>query len=183
MQKFVRILVALALVGLALWWIFPSQQRVIRRRLKEVAATASFEPNEGPLAKAYNATKLGGYFTEDVAIVVDSPGWGTHTLNGRDQLVQADLALRQRMSGAKIEFVDINITFGPDGQTAVANLTAKATFSGERDFQPQEFNFMLKRVNRTWLIYRVETVKTLSQASAINHRLSAVSSEIKRSFQ
>lgn len=154
------------MLAAAVWWqFFPSPTRLIRARLKDVAAAASFEANEGALAKAFNATKLGNYFTEDVAVVVDIPGYGVQTLNGRDQVVQASLASRQRMSRAKLEFVDINVTFGADGRTAVANLTVKATFGGERDFSPQEFNFMLKQVDGKWLIYRVETVKTLSAIS------------------
>ena len=55
---------------------------------------------------------------------------------------------------------------------SVANLTGKATVEGEGDFQVQEFNFKLKKVDRTWLIYRIDTVKTLSQTTAL--RLSHV---------
>ena len=49
----------------------------------------------------------------------------------------------------------------------VVNLTGKATVEGEGDFQVQEFNFKLKKVDRTWLIYRIDTVKTLSQTTAL----------------
>ena len=49
----------------------------------------------------------------------------------------------------------------------VANVTGKATVEGEGDFQVQEFNFKLKKVDRTWLIYRIDTVKTLSRTTAL----------------
>jgi len=39
---------------------------------------------------------------------------------------------------------------------------------GEGDFQVQEFNFKLKKIGRTWLIYRIDTVKTLSQTTAFS---------------
>jgi hypothetical protein len=48
----------------------------------------------------------------------------------------------------------------------VVNLTGKATVEGEGYFQVQEFNFKLKKVDRTWLISRIDTVKTLSQTTA-----------------
>jgi hypothetical protein len=62
----------------------------------------------------------------------------------------------------KVEFPDMNISLGADGQTAKVNLTGKGTVPGERDISAQEFNFMLKKVDGKWLIYQVETVKTLS---------------------
>jgi hypothetical protein len=49
----------------------------------------------------------------------------------------------------------------------MANLTGKATVEGEGDSQLQEFNFKLKKVDRTWLVYRIDTVKTLSQTTAL----------------
>ena len=52
----------------------------------------------------------------------------------------------------------------------MANLTGKATVEGEGDFQVQEFNFKLKKVDRTWVIYRIDTVETLSQATRRNGR-------------
>jgi hypothetical protein len=165
MQKSARILGALGLVALAVWgwWVlFPGAERVIRSRLKELAAVGSFRSNEGALAKAYNSSRLGSYFTADTVISVDIPGRGMHTLEGRDSLVQAAMVFRQNLSGVKIEFLDIHVTLADDKQTAVANLTGKATVSGERDFSVQEFKFKLKKVKGEWLIYRVESVKTLT---------------------
>jgi hypothetical protein len=46
------------------------------------------------------------------------------------------------------------------------NLTGKAIVPGERDISAQEFNFQLKKVDGKWLIYRVETVRTLSALAA-----------------
>ena len=166
MQKPVRILGALALAALAVWgWrvLFPNPERVIRKRLGELAAIGSFQANESAMAKLYNAKKLGSFFTPDVTVSVDIPGRGLHTLNGRDSLEQAAVVFRQNVAAVKVEFLDITITFAADKQSAVANLTGKATVGGERDFSVQEFNFKLKKVDGQWLIYAVESVKTLSQ--------------------
>ena len=65
------------------------------------------------------------------------------------------------MHGLTVEFLDINVTVGPDQKSAVANLTAKAKVPGE-DFMVQELKFTLKKIQGAWLILRVETVKTLS---------------------
>jgi hypothetical protein len=67
----------------------------------------------------------------------------------------------------------MNITIDPGGQTAKVNLTAKAIVPGERDISAQEFNFMLKKVDGKWLIYKVETVKTLSDAGTAPRKMGA----------
>src|SRR5205823_3840642 len=69
-----------------------------------------------------------------------------------------------RLTDLKVEFPDMNITLGADKQTAKVNLTGTAVVPGEHDISAQEFNFMLKKVDGKWLIYKVETVKTLSAA-------------------
>jgi hypothetical protein len=100
-----------------------------------------------------------------VAIGLDVRGLDPHVLQGRDEVMQAVLGAMQRLRGLKLEFVDINVTLDPGKQTAVANLTGKATIPDERDLQVQEFNFKLRKVDHTWLIYRIDTVKTLSRGT------------------
>jgi hypothetical protein len=166
MQKSFRIVLVAALIGAGLWgwWmLFPGPERILRSRLKELARTVSFDAKEGTLAKAYHAQKLTEFFTADVEFSIDLREYPARTLNGRDELMRVAMWLRTRFREMRIEFVDINLSFGPDKQTATANLTCKAFFPGERDFSPQEFNFLWKKVDGKWLIYRVETVRTLSQ--------------------
>jgi len=165
MQKFLRILAALAVVGLAIWgWriLFPSPEKVIRSRLNDLAETVSFEPGEGTISKGYKTQKLMEFFTTDVEINVDLKEYPAQTLSGRDELIQSAMWIQSRFKSVKVELIDINITLEPDKQKAVANLTCKLFLSGERDFTPQELNFMLKKVDKKWLIYRIETVRTLA---------------------
>jgi len=165
MQKSLRLAGLAALIGLLIWgwWVFfPGPERLIRKRLQELATVASFS-NEGAVAKAYNAKKVTTYFTEDISITAEIPGRGTQTLQGIDTLQQVAMGARQNWSGMTVEFLDIHVTLGADKTTATANLTGKLTLAGERDFSVQEFNFTLKKVGGTWLIERVEMVKTLSQ--------------------
>jgi hypothetical protein len=167
MQKSLRLLIAAALIGLGTWgWlvVFPSPEKIIRSLLDKLATTASFEPKDSRIARVLKAQKITGFFTPDVVISLDIHGFegGMVTVTGRDELQQAALGWT-RIGGLKIEFLDVSVIFGPDKQTAIVNLTGKATLEGQRDFFVQESNFMLKRVKGKWLIYRIETVKTLSQ--------------------
>jgi hypothetical protein len=155
------LLAGLAVAGVWLWraW-FPNPEKAIRRRLAELAQVASFGPNEGALAKAVNCDKLAGFFTDDAQVKVDVGGYA-ETFNGREPLRAAALSARSALTGLKVDFPDINITLGPDKQSAEVELTALGKVAGEADPQVYVFRLMLKRVGGEWLIRRVETVKTL----------------------
>ena len=165
MQKSLRLLAAVALIGLGIWgWyvFFPGPERAIRSRLGTLAKAISFEPKDGALARGYGAEKAAGLFTLDAEVLVEVRGIEPLNFSGRDEILQRALAGTRMLRGLKVELLDINVTLGADQQTAKANLTGKWTLAGEREFNVMEFNFLLKKVDGAWLIYRVETVKTLS---------------------
>lgn len=153
-----------AVVALAIWLafsFFPSPRRAIEKRMQSLAKTASITTREGDLAQALNSAKLASFFTTDVQISVDVPGFSRETLSGRDQVQQAALLARSRLDRFSVEFVDIIIDVNPDKKSASVNLTAKAKVPGEKDWVPQEMKFLLQKTEGDWLINRVETVRTL----------------------
>ena len=159
-----RVILIGLLIALGFWgWhvFFPSPEKVIRKRLGELAKATSFSSNEGPLAQAYNASLLADFFTPDVQITVEV-SHTQHTLTGRDELLRAAVAARSATSSLTIEFPDIKVTVAPDRNSAVVNLTAKGNVHGQRDFYLQELRLRLTKIKRTWLINQIETVKTLS---------------------
>jgi ketosteroid isomerase-like protein len=150
-------------VGFWIWiYFFPSPERAIRKRLTELARSASFGPREGELARVNNAALFSSFFTDDVEIKVDLPGQAPGSFSGRDEMMKAALAARTMAGSLSVEFLDINVTVGSDQNLATANLTAKAKVGNEKDMLVQELKLMLKKIGREWLIYKVETVKTLS---------------------
>jgi hypothetical protein len=159
-----RLIVVGALVALGVWgWrvFFPSPESVIRKRLGELAKVASFSSNEGLIAKAYNASLLGEFFTPEVQITVEVPGT-QHTISGRDELLQAAAGARSAVGSLTVEFPDINVVVAPDKNSAVVNLTARGKVPGQRDSYMQELKMRMIKIKRDWLIEQVQTVKTLS---------------------
>ena len=152
-----------ALVALGIWcwhtW-FPSPEEAIRKQLKELAQLVSFASNEAPAARLFNSEKLAALFTSDVKIELNADSW-KQTLSGHDQVFQAAMTVRQTFGGLRVDFIDINITLGPERQSAITDLTAKGNLAGDKDLIVEELRFSLKKVKGTWLINRVETVKTL----------------------
>jgi hypothetical protein len=160
----IRAVLVATLIALGMWaWgvFFPSPEKVIRKRLGELAKAASFSSKESLIAKAWNASVLGEYFTPDVQVTVDVPG-SQHTLSGRDELLQAAVGARSAVGSLSIEFPDIKVTVAPDKNSAVVYLTARGKVSGQRDFYLQELRLRLTKIKRDWLIDQIETVKTLS---------------------
>ena len=156
-------LAALIIAGVWGWGLLhPNPERVIRQRLAEVAQVASFSGKESPLAQAANSQKLTTFCTPDIEIPVDISGHGQHTVSGHDELFQGAMGARALVRGLKVEFLDVSVTVGPDGQTAIVRLSAKGTVPGEKDLLAQELKMSLKKIGGDWLIQRIETIKPMS---------------------
>jgi hypothetical protein len=104
---------------------------------------------------------LGGFFTPDVQVTVNVPG-SQHTLDGRDELLQAAVGARSAVGSLSIQFPDIKVVVAPDQNTAVINLTARGKVAGQRDSYLQELRLRMTKIKREWLINQIETVRTLS---------------------
>jgi len=142
--------------------LFPSPEKVIRRRLLELARTASSSANETDLIRLAAARSVAGFFATHVELKLTVPELGQHDSLEREEITQMVMMARSRAGGLKVTFPDINVTVAPDQQSAVADLTVEANIAGERDRLLQEMKFTLRRMDGQWLITRVETVQTLS---------------------
>lgn len=159
-----RIILIAGVIAFGFWaWrlLFPGPEQVITKQLSQLARTATIAANESQLGRMGNAQKLTMFFTTDAEVVVDVPGRLQHTFNGRDEIRDAAAGVRATLRSLSIEFFDIVVTVSPDNQTAVAQLTAKATMPGENVPEVQRIKADFKKVDGEWLIHRAETVKAL----------------------
>jgi hypothetical protein len=158
------LLAVLVAVGFWLYTIFfPGPEKVIRKRLARVAQLASVRPDQGLLSRGSSIQELANCFDSKVEITFNWREGSQHTLAGRDEIIEAAKLAHGRFKRLEIEFLDMNVALAADKQSATVHLTAKITSSDERDFQVQEFKIHLKKVNGEWLIFQIETVRTLSQ--------------------
>ena len=105
--------------------------------------------------------KLGGFFSPEVEVKLESPGYPTLEFNTRDELKQAALGARSAIRGIKAEFPDMKIEVTPGNQAAIVDLTLMADVGDEKNAILQELKFNMKKVDGQWVITHVETVKTL----------------------
>ena len=92
---------------------------------------------------------------------MDIPGRSIQTFNGHEDLQQVALGARSMLNSLKVDFVDVVVTVAPDKLGAVADLTATASLPGEKIPEVQELEVHFKKMDRDWLIQRVDFVKTL----------------------
>jgi len=139
-------------LGLKLW---PNDERLIRKQLAALAQTASIRPKESALARLANANKLVEFFTPDVTAQIE----GTDiAVNDRKDLREAVLAAQANLHQADIHLVDIHIRFPPEKSPAIVYLTAVAHLDGQTNAFAGDLKLTLKKVERQWLIFRVESL-------------------------
>jgi len=167
-MKLARNLILIGLlVALSVWlwrYFHPSPQDAIRRRLADVARTASYTEPGGLFARAAKAQKLASYFAPEIAVRIDLPDQTRHEAASRDEIMQRMLALRTFSRSFKLELLDPNITVGADGKSASVDLTLRAETPADQYQIVQEIKCTLRRIDGEWIIIRVETIRTLNRA-------------------
>jgi len=167
MKILVRLLLLAALILLGIWLrsvLFPSPEKLVRKRIAELARLASFSPGEGLVKQGLRLHSLGNCFAAKVEVAIDLPGNQHHEFADRDEITQSALLARQNLRWLKIELLDPNVALSLDKESAMVNLTVRVRFPDQKDLIVQELKFSLKKIDREWLIIRIETVRTLSDA-------------------
>lgn len=163
-MKAPRLLLLIVAGALAAWaWValHPGPERLIRRQLEGVARAASFGPNQGYLSKLSGAESLADFFSTNVEIKIDVAGRPERRMSGREEIQQAALASRGSVQSLSVAFPDMTIIVNADKASAVADVTLQAKVAGEPDMIVQEVKITLLKIDRRWLIVKVETVRTL----------------------
>ena len=157
------LLAAFIAAGVWLWTIlFPGPEKIVRKRLAQVAAEASFKSGENPLFIAARSEALAGFFSTNAEINLNLPEHGPLNLTGRAEITQAAAAARGAAGSLKVEFPDLSVTVAPDKLSAVADVVVQVQAGGDKDFRVLEMKFTFQKIGGDWLITRVETIRTVS---------------------
>jgi hypothetical protein len=149
------------LLLLAYWHYFPNEEKRVRKTLARVAESASIPAQPTPAGAIIALSRLQDCFSRDVQVEVEIPIEGRRTFTDREDLMQAAKAAWGTVKNVQIEFLDVNVTLDDTKENATAELTARVTHPGERDFFVQEFRLRLKKQDGDWRITRAESVKVL----------------------
>lgn len=117
--------------------------------------------DQSTFSRLASGEKLRGFFTPDVAVQLDLVQHGQHSFTGRDELMSLVQAARTQLKQAKVEILDVVVQLSEDRQGATASMTVVAEINNEKYAISQELQMHLKKVDDTWVISQVTTVKTL----------------------
>jgi hypothetical protein len=164
MKIALRLLLLAALAGLGFWlWtvFFPSPEKVVLKKVSNLAATANISSADGNITRAAKASNIVSQFSNDAEIAMDVTGAGARTLSGRDEIRETAMAGFASVPSLKVQFMDVVVHVGADQQTAEVTCTAQVSAGDNKDFGISELRFQFKKIDGDWLITRAETVKTL----------------------
>jgi hypothetical protein len=127
-SKYVTVVFALLVAYFSYQWWF-NQNRVVKRRLGELAATLSVPPGEADLDRLARLSRLRQYLADDVRVTNGRSG---PELSSREAVMAAAASWKPGR-GADVDFVDTDVKLEAD--TARAYVTAEVT---SRDPQTDE---------------------------------------------
>lgn len=165
MKNKIQLIVLLFLAVLCLFFLyrhfFPNEEKRVRRRIDALAEAVSIPENPTTTATIAAGDRLRGFLTSDIEVEVDMPDGGRRTFSGRPDIIRAAMAAHASAQGFRVRFFDVNITLGPDAESAIAELTAQVVQKGEEDFTVQELKFTWRKEDNEWRLAKAETVRTL----------------------
>jgi hypothetical protein len=130
------------------WWF--NQNRIIKRRLGELASTLSAPASETQVERLARLSRLRRFADEGVRVSLD------RTQYSRDEAIGLAAAWQVPAGGWNVDFADVDVRVGSD-DSARAFATAEMTTQDVQTAQPQslgsvEVTFSLAKKGGEWLI-------------------------------
>jgi hypothetical protein len=154
------VIVALAVAGFFAYRWWSSEERVVKKRLDQLAEVLS-PPPDGELATVARIAQVRGFFAPDVHIRFDS-----EEIDSRDALVALLGRWQPPKNGFRLEFADVVVHIVDPG-TAHVSLTAEVSNLDPNSLEPlldaREGTLTMRNIDGEWVIAAAETTKTLQR--------------------
>lgn len=151
---------AVAAIGLLVLFRPTESDRVVKR-IRSLAAEASFRPGEGTVRRLARMQTLSAAFTEDAVLRFESLGLPSAVLTGREEINRIIGAALDLRGGLEIQLFDPVVTLGPESDAARVQWTITAMSGKQEAFTAQEFEFKLIKRDGVWVIRELNTLRTL----------------------
>lgn len=141
------------------WWT--SDERVIRSRLRDIAAIVSVPARDSDLGRITRVAQLRHYLADDIRISA-----GSEAIVSRELVLAAFGRWTPFQGGVTVEFVDVHVAVNPDRLGANVDLTARMTGGspqgGEPTVDAQEVRLDWRRADGEWVVSEARTEPILS---------------------
>jgi hypothetical protein len=166
MVRFKNILIGAMILVIGVWaalYLFPSEEKKIKKQFRLLAEWVSKDPGENTLTTAYKIRNIGTLF--DKTCEFEIPAYSSSGNYTRDDISGYAAQGRLLSSQLNLKFYDLAITF-PETDIAKVTLTARLTgklSAGETIDETQELESVLKKIEKKWLFSRFEVVEVLKK--------------------
>ena len=152
-------IVILGAIAFAVWtYLFPPPEKVIARKLEALAKTVSENP-QGNISRVANVNRIGSFFHPNVTINLQGFGRETASINGRGELEQNALGVRQNDFRIEAHFSIVHIEVEEGKTAASALVSAEVRLNNQGDPIVQDIRLGFEKYERAWLIRTVEPAK------------------------
>lgn len=129
-----------------------------------MADWASFDGSKGNIRMQTDLQRLVGQFLPEAQIVLEELGRSMPiSVFGPDQIQQLGTAAKQYTPSLQVKIHDVNVDLAAPG-VAVVNFTATAQTSGGReDFQVQEFQMQMRKVEAQWRVLEIRALPLMGR--------------------
>jgi len=156
----IQILV-IAAVAFAIWrYLFPPPEKVIGRKLEALAKTISENP-QGNISRVANVNRIGSFFHPNVSINLEGFGRDVSSVQGRGELEQMAMGVRQNNFVVSVQFSNLHIEVDPGKTTATALVAAEVKLNDQTEPVVQDIRLTFEKYDRAWLIRSADPAKTL----------------------
>ena len=153
-------MLSLVAAGFVLKSCFRGEEARIRSHLSKLEELVSFPADESRLQSVANAKRLSELFAEDVSVEINVAGFQDARAGGRKEVMQAALAIRNRIGSLKASLHDVTVQLSGDEQTAKVEATGRAKVAERDSSAVEDFVFYFRKVDKSWLIERIENSQT-----------------------
>ena len=162
--KYIVIAGLIAILGIvAVLYIFPSEQKRVKKQFDRLSEWASKEPDEKPLTMVQKVRSIGTLFVEQCELRAP-----VHSLEGSytpEEISSYAAQARLQFSKISLRFYDLDIDFPEEGVAramVAARLRGRWATGGYTD-ETRELECVLKKVGNKWLFSNVQVLEVLQR--------------------
>ncbi len=152
----ILVLAALLVVLFVIKSFLRGDEGQIRAQLGELASLASFPVNEGNLQAVARTKQLSELFAETVTIDINAAGRRVTQSGGRQQVMQAALAIKSQISSLDARWQDLTVRLSEDQGSALVEAKGRAKIADQESSGTEDFVIHLRKFDDQWLIERIE---------------------------
>jgi hypothetical protein len=156
--------VLVAVVGIIIFfWLFTSDEAIIKKQFKNLAALVSADSDEHQLIVAANARKIGNMFAE--TCLFEIPSHSISRTYKREDIPAHVMAVRSQYFVISLKFYDLQISFPEEGiaQATVTAYVEAVRNSEEPILEVHEFVIRMEKLEKDWVFSQIKTISVLER--------------------